>query len=348
MYKKICSENIKKASCFTVYNNNYYVNPFAIFVFNEDTTITVYPWIGNTFTQEKSEKNETIVATDDKSTIVHVVENGVEFYKIKTTFMSLPIQYIFGKPFIIPENYIFEDIEVSFESGLKGTIIFRINDRDQIAYIINGSKSGAIIDYRTTQDLSQNVLNLTPDFFGLPTTPYSEQTGFQIAGKNATSLINCIDSINNLPIIELEQRMRPGQYSEAGFLGKTESLIHILTQDNDFVFSRGYTHQELAMALFYATYIVNRKDYLEKTSEIFKYANGLYNGNRTMFFGVQGSPFSDNTSSGTNYVINNLKTGKNIDFSGLLPEMIYRYGFYEGLGTSYRLSPQEIIDFFWG
>ena len=45
-------------------------------------------------------------------------------------------------------------------------------------------------------------------------------------------------------------------------------------------------------------------------------------------------------------VIKNEDTGASLSYSGLLPDMIQRYGFYEGKGTSYRLEPSKILEVF--
>jgi hypothetical protein len=58
--------------------------------------------------------------------------------------------------------------------------------------------------------------------------------------------------------------------------------------------------------------------------------------------GPQESPFKDGTQTNTDHVLVNLKTGARIKYSGLLPTMIDRYGFYEGEKTNYRLDPKDI------
>src|SRR5262249_48693145 len=50
------------------------------------------------------------------------------------------------------------------------------------------------------------------------------KTGFVVGGKNATALIKKLETINGIRIADLEKKMRPGNMSVAGFLGKDESL----------------------------------------------------------------------------------------------------------------------------
>jgi hypothetical protein len=54
------------------------------------------------------------------------------------------------------------------------------------------------------------------------------KTGFVVAGKNATPLIQGLMEIDGRPIADLEKDMRPGALSRAGFLGKDESLLVVL------------------------------------------------------------------------------------------------------------------------
>ncbi len=55
--------------------------------------------------------------------------------------------------------------------------------------------------------------------------------------------------INAPSIPELESRMRPGAYSTAGFLGQTESLETVLTQDRQTLKTLGISYEQIAGAL---------------------------------------------------------------------------------------------------
>ena len=57
------------------------------------------------------------------------------------------------------------------------------------------------------------------------------------------------------------------------------------------------------------------------------------------------SPFMDKTSAGDEFLLYNLTDGKTIVWSGLIPIMIERYGFYEG-ETPYRVPPEMIAETF--
>ena len=58
--------------------------------------------------------------------------------------------------------------------------------------------------------------------------------------------------------------------------------------------------------------------------------------------GSQFSPFNDKTKASVDYTVTNLENGESVSFSGLVPLMIERYGFYEGHGTPYRVDPTDI------
>ncbi|OGM16843.1 hypothetical protein A2V56_03665 [Candidatus Woesebacteria bacterium RBG_19FT_COMBO_42_9] len=169
----------------------------------------------------------------------------------------------------------------------------------------------------------------------------TERSGFKIGGVNSTDLIHSLDSLAGQPISKLEERLRPGKDSMMGFLGQNESLISILADDNDFVLSHDLTHQDLALPLFYA-----REHYLQGKGREFTYKGRKFSIQATAYRGMQFSPFDDRTGTNIDMVIKNEDTGASLSYSGLLPDMIQRYGFYEGKGTSYRLEPSKILEVF--
>lgn len=190
---------------------------------------------------------------------------------------------------------------------------------------------------------SQRLLrSISPEEAGVTTfKPYTEESGFTVGGLNTTDILRGLSEINGVSLEELEARMRPNAMSMAGFLGPEESLIDILTVDNDFVLSRGNTHQQLATPLKYAIAL-----YCKQMGDTFEYNGQSYKMDVTSWRGLQQSPFSDNTYASSDMRVTNTSNGSSIQFSFLLPEMIERYGFYEGKGTSYRLEPEDILEVF--
>jgi hypothetical protein len=169
------------------------------------------------------------------------------------------------------------------------------------------------------------------------------KTGFVEGGKNATALVRGLPEIAGQSIAKLEKRMRPGQDSRAGFLGKDESLLEVLAADNRYVVDElGLSHQEIAKHLHIIGAIA-AKQASTKAVDI------LYRGQRLRlqsihYKGFQDSPFDDGTKTSIDATVENVGSGKKLTFSLLLPHMIERYGFYEGKGTPYRVDSRAVLE----
>ncbi|NLG06465.1 MAG: hypothetical protein GX559_02070 [Candidatus Pacebacteria bacterium] len=169
--------------------------------------------------------------------------------------------------------------------------------------------------------------------------------GFKIHGENETSLILSLTSLNGKPISQLENIMRPGASSGAGFLGNHESLIEVLVDDNETVLGLGLTHQQLANFLRkIASAPVEKKLGQYEQYEVVDVDGKKFARAVERVRGIQQSPFNDGTLTNADYKVINLETGASISYSGLSPEMVHRYGFYEGKGTSYRLDPKLVAE----
>ncbi len=179
---------------------------------------------------------------------------------------------------------------------------------------------------------------LTPQELGIrPYVQETERTGFIVGGVNSSDLIRRLPSINAMPIAQLEAGMRPDKLSMGGFLGRNESLLSVLAADNDFVLGKGLTHQQLAEPLQFALACPDSHFTWRGTPMVAYFEE---------WRGSQSSPFNDGTQSNRDVVITNLDTGHSLSCACLLPDMIERYGFYEGRGTPYRLEPQDVISTF--
>jgi hypothetical protein len=200
---------------------------------------------------------------------------------------------------------------------------------------------------------------------------WDDESGFLVGTRNETSVIANLKTLNNRLIECLEEDMRPeipnvtDYRSASGFIGENESLIEILSEDNRYVVdTMNRTHQELALYLRTLLKIhghVQRSDKdgnpitveeLRKRIQIYSRMRGSvfqFRG-RTFFIGIrsfkgsQYSPFLDGTEASQDFLIINLDRKTRIYFSGLLPIMMERYGFYEGYGTRYRLEPADIFE----
>jgi len=186
---------------------------------------------------------------------------------------------------------------------------------------------------------------------------------FAVGGVNSELTIKSLSSINSISLIELERRMRPGQYSTAGFIDYDDSLLEVLAKDNAFVNALQLTHQNLAHPLLYAMRLVEMFGTYDLN---IRNASGLpyvYRGQKykvlvSRYMGSQESPFGDGLRSGTDYLI--IRGEQRLFFSGLTALLIHSYGFYESESVSYyyndgtkktesnlyRVDPREIIDFF--
>lgn len=173
------------------------------------------------------------------------------------------------------------------------------------------------------------------------------QTGFVVGGKNATESIRRMTELNGRAIADLERDMRPGASSAKGFLGLNEKLLDVLSADNQLVVDEHrLTHRELARHLR----ILAAVGHLQGKDEF------LYHGRRFQvslrhYRGYQDSPFHDGTKASSEATVKNLTNGKTLEYSLLVPDMIERYGFYEGRGTPYRVDPVKalaVLDFLAG
>jgi hypothetical protein len=197
------------------------------------------------------------------------------------------------------------------------------------------------------QDPVEDYARVDPQELGVKPVPAKEdpKTGFVVGGKNATDRIGKLTEIAGQPVAELEQSMRPGRLSSAGFLGKKERLLDVLAADNRAVVEEmGLTHQQLARPLRVLGAVAAR-DAVKEPKEV------VYQGRRfrvraVVFKTTVGSPFDDGTETNCEATVENLDSGKKLTYSLLVPQMIERYGFYEGQGTRFRVDPRTVIEVF--
>jgi hypothetical protein len=167
--------------------------------------------------------------------------------------------------------------------------------------------------------------------------------GFIIGGVNTNEIISNLTELTGVPISEIEHSARPRSGSMAGFIGKNEQFLDVLKADNTFVISRGFTHQQLAEPLFYAMNLVNLTEGGEDFE--FRYRGTLYRVNYAGSRGIQETIFNDDAEASRDYTVVNTENGALVNFSAMVPEYIWRYGFYEG-NTEYRVDPARIVDVF--
>jgi hypothetical protein len=189
-------------------------------------------------------------------------------------------------------------------------------------------------------------------YYVKPVLPRKDaRTGFVIGGVNETALIRGLKELNSRTIVDLEKDMRPGATTEvgsaSGFLGPDEKLLDVMAMDNQYVVDEvGLTHQELATHLHAMATIGFWQFEQKKAASTFVYRGRRFKVTFLHTKGTQPSPFLDDTESGSNATVQNLDSGKTLQYSLLVPHMIERYGFYEGKGTSYRVDPRKVVEVF--
>jgi hypothetical protein len=169
---------------------------------------------------------------------------------------------------------------------------------------------------------------------------HSQET-FLIGGRNSDEIIRSMTSLNGKEISYLEKSLKPNQSSTNGFLGTNDGLIETLLNDNRNVAAMGLTHQQMALPLLVIVKAIDKADSFETV-----YRGVKLKVNIQGWMGKQYSPFGDHLSSSRDVTVTNVETGAHIEFSEMLGGLIYKYGFYEGRGTSYRLEPKQIADVF--
>lgn len=214
--------------------------------------------------------------------------------------------------------------------------IYTLED-DTMQYQVSDQYGGWLIE--GSQKLIRSV---KPEALGINRFEIiTEPSGFRIGGTNDEKLILGLRELAGQSIAKLEMRMRPNQDSMVGFLGREESLLKVLASDNALVRGNDLTHQKLAFPLLYA-----RELYTQGYGNDFELNGEHFHIDMIEYRGMQFSPFDDKTGTNKDMTITNVDTGASLQCSGLLPDMIIRYGFYEGKQSSYRLEPNAVMKVF--
>lgn len=255
----------------------------------------------------------------------------------------------------VPQPLILEDLVVKGITSVQRPAL--TPQEPNPAIVVANSWFTTTMSPKVPSDLNQTRIHHWPTTtqLGMELPEPETRGGFVHNGMNTTEAILNTQEINGVHVAVLSTRMRPGSYSTAGFMGQKEDLRTIMATDNDTVLGFGTTHQALAKPLLETATMVDNCLFADGPVDIKKAP-----GNVIQFFegpdapryfvsfdgwmGYQHSPFEDGLLTSRDTTITNLTSGHRLHFSNLLPHLIYRYGFYEGEGTSYRLSPQAITE----
>jgi hypothetical protein len=179
---------------------------------------------------------------------------------------------------------------------------------------------------------------------------------------------------NDIPIDELEKRMRPHVYSIKGFLGLAESLESVLSQDELTLQKSGISYEqlstELSKVLLDATtqrdnlLKTNFQEYAERERSLINWegtsifsadnlpstqAGFIVNNKYQVFFhqwrGFQECPWNCIIDIGWNsfdFILLNRESGNYIKAPGLIAHLIQEHHFFEGIESPYRVDPIKL------
>lgn len=242
--------------------------------------------------------------------------------------------------------------ETTIDDGTQEFVLEEVSPGSGLFRITGHNKSG-------TTDVIDFAVRMPEVGGGLKVGSQEGEKVFTIGALNSTEAIRQLKEIAGQSIASLEERMRPGKDSDGGFLGRNESLIDVLASDNDYVLSQGLTHQDLAEPLLHLNKM-GQDGEIEYQGQKFRVKIVRYRETgqgsspfssavekpKPAYRGKQDSPLNDGTFTSTQLTVTNPENGASISYSGLLADMISRYGFYEGHQTRYRLEPARIIEVF--
>lgn len=139
----------------------------------------------------------------------------------------------------------------------------------------------------------------------------------------------------------IQDKMQPGKLTAEGFLGTdTRNLRDILLADQETVNRLGVTHEEIARRMQAIT------DVGKKMTEALLPLSEGYAVQVDEYMGAIPCPFGDNHNADKrNTLVKNLKTGAAVHWTDLSIHMIRAHGFYEGIGSYFRLDPAYLLEF---
>ena len=139
--------------------------------------------------------------------------------------------------------------------------------------------------------------------------------------------------------------MRPGAFSQRGFLGEDESLEHVLAADARALEELGLTVEELADPL---DRLIDAAEAARRRSAR---VDGRFEIRVEVFTGFQICPWAASPNSGqctagggvrhasVEWQLRNLRTGERLGGPGLIVHLIRAHGFFEGFESPSRVDP---------
>ena len=186
--------------------------------------------------------------------------------------------------------------------------------------------------------------------------------------------VGCLAFENHLVTTSMrEARMRPGAWSEGGFLGPDESLTEVIERDANTINILGVSYEQFAHNLerLLAAYeavksqanddfrksqqdnpgTFNHREYMASIARVTdldpRFAVAQWD-----YMGRQFCPWEDDDATATRWAasewfIRNLRTGQQMptpgrSAPGLIIHLIRDHHFFEGFGSPYRVDPTEL------
>lgn len=152
-----------------------------------------------------------------------------------------------------------------------------------------------------------------------------------------------------VPLEEIEARMRPGNFSQGGFLGPAESLAHVLEMDARMLCELGVNAQALAEGL---SQLLEAAVATKRTVTHV----GHHKVRLQRYKGVQICPFAPQPHenpcpagdgirfASIDWDIRNTRTGSRLSGPGLIVHLIAAHTFFEGLRSPYRVAPRALAE----
>lgn len=161
----------------------------------------------------------------------------------------------------------------------------------------------------------------------------------------------------------VEERMKPGKSSSAGFLGEGETLSEVIARDSELLKDLGISHERVAVELGrYAPNCLAGFAYFERfrsekireciQGKVRDDSRGIRELDHVTWRGSQACPYDDGRETNRGIYLaremylGGIRSSVELHFSGLLPHLIAEHRFFEGNGTHYRREPLELISFF--
>ena len=137
---------------------------------------------------------------------------------------------------------------------------------------------------------------------------------------------------------KIQDNMQPGVITINGFIGDDHcDLAQILDRDNNAVKKLKLTHKIIAVKM------QEFRDKGEAGLGEFIKVDPHFNVKVSTVRGGIRCPFEDKgLLQKANITVKNLKTGKEISYTDLCIHFIEKHGFYQGIGSLYRLNPEKL------